>query len=218
MEINNSNITNFKSRKVPRYIYHFTNEQAYKSMCNDGFIKATTKDSFIKNKAVFLIELENFCKNWGFNKSWDQFSEPLQESLLMLASYFTTPSLIESKNKLVILKIPTDKLDSEKLFIRSENNFFEQILSVKKDTTDLHPNIKQNLEGNTPATKSKLYKNRKEAIEFIYKGDIPINCIIIKIPFIDLYCKAVGEIHRLTLGKSHSRFCKEILPTVGKAE
>ena len=174
MEINSCNITNFRSRKVPRYIYHFTNEHAYKSMCNDGFIKATTKDSFIKDKAVFLIELENFCKNWGFNKSWDQFSEPLQESLLMLASYFTTPSLIESKNKLVILKIPTDKLDSEKLFIRSENKFFEQILSVKKDTTDLHPNIKQNLEGNTPATKSKLYKNRKEAIEYIYKGDIPI--------------------------------------------
>ena len=143
-------------------------------MCNDGFIKATTKDSFIKDKAVFLIELENFCKNWGFNKSWNQFSEPLQESLLMLASYFTTPSLIESKNKLVILKIPTDKLDSEKLFIRSENKFFEQILSVKKDTIDLHPNIKQNLEGNTPATKSKLYKNRKEAIEYIYKGDITI--------------------------------------------
>ena len=174
MEINKCNITNFRSRKIPRYIYHFTNEHAYKSMCNDGFIKATTKDSFIKDKAVFLIELENFCKNWGFNKSWDQFSEPLQESLLMLASYFTTPSLIESKNKLVILKIPTDKLDSEKLFIRSENKFFEQILSVKKDTTDLHPNIKQNLEGNTPATKSKLYKNRKEAIEYIYKGDIPI--------------------------------------------
>ena len=174
MEINSCNITNFRSRKVPRYIYHFTNEHAYKSMCNDGFIKATIKDSFIKDKAVFLIELENFCKNWGFNKSWDQFSEPLQESLLMLASYFTTPSLIESKNKLVILKIPTDKLDSEKLFIRSENKFFEQILSVKKDTTDLHPNIKQNLEGNTPATKSKLYKNRKEAIEYIYKGDIPI--------------------------------------------
>jgi hypothetical protein len=92
----------------------------------------------------------------------------------MLASYFTTPSLIEDKNKLVILKIPADKLDSEKLFIRSENKFFEQILSVKKDTTDLHPDIKQNLEGNTPATKSKLYKNRKEAIEYIYKGDIPI--------------------------------------------
>ena len=92
----------------------------------------------------------------------------------MLASYFTTPSLIEDKNELVILKIPVDKLDSEKLFIRSENKFFEQILSVKKDTTDLHPDIKQNLEGNTPATKSKLYKNRKEAIEYIYKGDIPI--------------------------------------------
>ena len=92
----------------------------------------------------------------------------------MLASYFTTPSWTEDKNKLVILKIPTDKLDAEKLFIRSENKFFEQVLSKKRDTTDLQPHIKQNLEGNTPATKSKLYKNRKEAIEYIYKDDIPI--------------------------------------------
>ena len=174
MKINNCNITNFRSRKVPRYIYHFTNEHAYKSMCNDGFIKATTKDVFIKDKSVFLVELENFSKNWGFNKSWDKFPEPLQESLLMLASYFTTPSSIENKNKLVILKIPTDKLDSEKLFVRSENKFFEQLLSDKKDAKNLHPDIKQHLEGNTPATKSKLYKNRKEAIEYIYKDNIPI--------------------------------------------
>ncbi len=174
MEINKCNITNFRSRKIPRYIYHFTNEHAYKSMCNDGFIKATTKDSFIKDKAVFLIELENFCKNWGFNKSWDKFPEPLQESLLMLAAYFKKPSPIEDQNKLVILKIPTDKLDAKKLFVRSENKFFEQLLSKKKNIESLHPCLKQNLEGNTPATKSKLYKNRKEAIEYIYKDDIPI--------------------------------------------
>ena len=174
MEINNYNMTNFGSRKVPRYIYHFTNEQAYKSICNDGFIKATTKDSFIKDKAIFLVELENFSKNWGFNKSWEKFPEPLQESLLMLASYLTTPSSIEGKNKLVILKISTDKLNPKKLFVRSENKFFEQVLSDKNDTKDLHPDIKQNLEGNTPANKSKLYKNRKEAIEYIYKDDIPI--------------------------------------------
>ena len=132
MEINNYNITNFRSRKIPRYIYHFTNAQAYKSMYKDGFIKASTKDFFIKGKAVFFIELENFCKNWGFNKS------------------------------------------SKKLFVRSENKFFEQLLADKKDMEDLHPDIKQNIEGNTPATKSKLYKNRKEAIEYIYKDDIPI--------------------------------------------
>ena len=47
-------------------------------------------------------------------------------------------------------------------------------MSDKKDAKNLHPDIKQNLEGNTPATKSKLYKNRKEAIEYIYKDDIPI--------------------------------------------
>ena len=174
MEINNYNITNFGSRKVPRYIYHFTNEQAYKSMLNDGFIKATTRDSFVEDKAVFLIELENFCKNWGFNKSWDKFTEPLQESLLMMVAYFSTPSQIEDKNKLVVLKIPTNALDSEKLFIRSQNKFFEQILTKKRDITGLHPDLKQHLEGNTPAKKSKLYKNRKEAIEYIYKDDIPL--------------------------------------------
>ena len=174
MEINNYNITNFKSRKIPKYIYHLTNEHAYKSMYKDGFIKASTKDFYIKDKAIFFIELDNFCKNWGISKSWDKFPEPLQESLLMLAAYFKTPSTIEDQNKLVILKIPTDKLDAKKLFVRSEKKFFEQVLYDKKDAKDLHPIIKQNLEGNTSATKSKLYKNRKEAIEYIYKDDIPI--------------------------------------------
>lgn len=173
MEIHSSNI-NFGNRKIPRFIYHLTNAHAYDSMLKDGGIKATTKDYYIKEKAVFFIELDNFCKNWGFSKSWKAFPEPLQESLLMLAAYFKTPSPIQGENKLVILKIPTDKLDSNKLFVRSENRFFEQILADKNDTNGLHFDLKQNLEGNVPASKSKLYKNRKEALEYIYKDDIPI--------------------------------------------
>lgn len=175
--INNSHyITNFRSRKIPRYIYHFTNERAYKSMCKGGFIKASTKDYYIKDKAVFLIELENFCKRWGFNKSWKTFPETLQASLLMKAAYFTTPSREKDENKLVILKIPTDKLDSKKLFVRSENRFFEQFLSGRTGTIDL--SSEQHLEGNTLAQKSKLYKNRKEAIEYIYKDDISIESAV----------------------------------------
>lgn len=173
MKINNYNTTSFGNRKIPRYIYHFTNEYAYKSMCEDGFIKATTKDKYIKEKSVFFVEMENFCKRWGKNKSWEAFPESLQESLLMYVAYFNTPSLIQDKNKLVILKISTDKLNLKKLFIRSQNRFFENLLS-HKDTKSLSFELKECLEGNISASKSKIYKNRKEAIEYIYKDDIPI--------------------------------------------
>ena len=92
----------------------------------------------------------------------------------MKAAYFTTPSPIKDENKLVILKIPTDKLDPQKLFVRSENRYFEHFQAGKISTGGIDFGIEQNLEGNTPATKSKLYKNRREAIEYIYKDDIPI--------------------------------------------
>lgn len=170
MNISQNNIS-FQSRKVPRYIYHLTNQKAYTEMCNDGFIRCSENDPYLDKPGVFAIELTNFFKRWKHNKDWDETAETLQESLLRNVVRWTK-SFNEAKNQLVILKIPTDALTPEKLKIRSQNEFFRFKINRTKKS---HPNM--HLRGYTPATKSRLYKNRKEAIEYIYQDSIPIEIV-----------------------------------------
>ena len=162
------NNQNFEHKKVPRYIYHFTNEHAYNSMLKDGFIRTSENDPYIKKQGVHFIELSNFMKFWKEHKDWGEPGETLQKSLLRnvvrwIRSYFT------EKNNLVVLRIPTASLDIDKLKIRSQHEFFKFKFSEQ-------PSCKASphLQGFTPATESRRYNNRKEAIEYIYQSNIPI--------------------------------------------
>lgn len=167
MNVSQSNIS-FQSRKVPRFIYHLTNQHAYTEMCNDGFIRCSENDPYVERPGVFAIELTNFLKRWKHHNDWDEGAETLQESLLRNVVRWTK-SFNKAKNQLVILKIPTDALNPEKLKIRSQNEFFRFKMNRTKKS---YPN--KHLCGYTPAVKSRLYKNRKEAIEYIYQDQIPI--------------------------------------------
>lgn len=171
MKISQSNSISFQSRKVPRFIYHLTNQHAYAEMCKDGFIRCSEKDPYLEHPGVFAIELRNFLKHWKHNKDWDETAELLQESVFRNAARWIK-SFNEAKNRLVILKIPTDSLNPEKLKIRSQNEFFRFKMNKTKKS---YPN--EHLRGYTPANKSRLYKNRKEAIEYIYQDPIPIELV-----------------------------------------
>ena len=167
----------FGQKKCPRYIYHITRRYKYEKMLSDGYLKTSTKDAYIKEPAIFAIELQNFFKNWGYNKAWNNktFPEPLFQALLdKIGSKCDVLNVWLSK--FVILKIPTKSLDKDKLKIRSQKTFFEQIMS---DDCRKMPNstVKDHLSGHTPATQSRRYNNRKEAIEYIYLDDIPIDKI-----------------------------------------
>lgn len=178
MQIQNTQQQNnamcFGNKKVPRYIYHFTRREYYDSMLRDGCIRSLNIDSFIDKPAIFAVDLQQFFKNWGFNNAWNnKFQpEPLYQSLLMKVA---TPdkNFSEWLNKFAILKIPTKILDKDKLKIRSQKTYFEQIHSenpfeIKDEFT------KKIMSAETPATKARLYNNRKEAIEYIYLDKIPI--------------------------------------------
>ena len=86
-----------------------TSARNYESMLKDGCIK-TSPDAFIGN-GVFATELTNLFKRWRVNKSWQ--NQSLQENLLQQVS--------KGSDDIVILKIPTKSLDSEKLVVRSQN-------------------------------------------------------------------------------------------------
>lgn len=169
----NSNIS-FGHKKIPRYIYHFTRQQKYESMLRDGYLKAMECDAYLKQPAVFAVDLQRFFKNWGFSNAWNNKYEPdpLYQSLLMKVAYPETP-FSTWLNQFAILKIPTKILDKNKLKIRSQKTFFEQ-MSTDNPLEIKDIQILKHMSGETSAIKARLFNNRKEAIEYIYLDDIPI--------------------------------------------
>ncbi|MBE7703938.1 MAG: hypothetical protein E7Z89_07810 [Cyanobacteria bacterium SIG28] len=166
---------NFGRKKIPRYIYHFTRKYSYEKMLSDGYLCGTTRDGYIDQSAIFAVDLQNFFKNWGINKVWndERYPEPLWQALLDKVGC-KSEVLNVWVNKFAILKIPTKNLDKEKLKIRSQKTFFKQRAS-KNQEAEIDINEQKHLKGMTPATKSRIYNNRKEAIEYIYLDDIPID-------------------------------------------
>lgn len=174
--------------KVPRFIYHLTNKPAYESMLKDGFVKTSGDDAL---RGVYTTDIVNFFKRWRKNKAWRSAS--LQEMLVRQAS--------KGKDDLVLLRIPTDKLNSNELIIRSQNRLFgatcstsaqrrEQIEKFMEEQSKLgvaesdicslifkkfFPEVLEHVEHGTPAKFSKLFKQRKEAIEYVYPHDIKIS-------------------------------------------
>lgn len=186
----------YGKHKVPRYIYHFTDGSSYESMLKDGFIKAGCDDVF--GRGIFMVELTNLFRSWGVDKAWD--NDLLINSLLRLAG--------KDKHKVVVLRIPTDKLNHNDLKIRSISKFFKWLTSSRacKAYYELHEyakhfqlselenwrEIKKNflniclnkteskefakhLIKGDDAKFSHLYKQRREAIEYIYKNNISMS-------------------------------------------
>lgn len=181
--------------KIPRYLYHLTNRSAYDSMLKDGVIKISQDDMF-KSKGVFAIDLVNFFKRWRKNKNWGLFS--LQEQLIKQAA--------KGEDKIVMLKIPTDKLKTKDLVLRSQNICFDTLMNRSGKTLEYSaklmnegnsyidavrialekyaPRHLQHIQYGTPAKYSKLFKQRKEAIEYIYPHNINMS-----------YVQKVGEVN-----------------------
>lgn len=160
--------------KIPKFLYHFTTEKSYKSMLKEGTIRVDGKRDPIKG--IFLVELTNLLKRWTVSNDWascDLRKKVLKHVIRIL------------NGKIVLLRIPTKNLDKEKILIRSQNRHFR---TVAKDNFD---DVYDEWEctGITPkgefahtfsadsAKKSKLYKQRKEAIEYIYPLPIEVSKI-----------------------------------------
>ena len=179
--------------KIPRFIYHMTNKKNYESMIKDGIIR-TSRDGLL-GKGVFTTELTNFFKCWRKCKSWGDTS--LQEKLL--------GQVAKGSDEIVIIRIPTAKLDPNKLIIRSQNKLFSWAFSGKAEeafeqitqrvNNEALPNswlnkvreilkdiitkqeskkYAEHLTTGAPAKMSNLYKQRKEALEYVYLDNIPL--------------------------------------------
>lgn len=160
------------SRKIPRYIYHLTNKSKFEAIMKDGFVKMSEPKLHVDN-GIYAFDLCNFFSCWKPNKAWGY--DDLQRIILRhIVKWFSSASI--GTGDLVVLKIPTANLDSNKLFIRSMNKLFT-FEESDKSFGDISSELQKHLKGNTPAREAPLYKMRKEAIEFIYKDNIPLENI-----------------------------------------
>lgn len=178
------------SKKLPRYIYHMTSKAHYESMLNDGFIKLSENKLHV-DKGVYAFDLCNFFKHWKKHKDWGY--DDLQRAILRhVVHWFQSAS--SGKGDLVILKIPTSKLDSNKLFVRSINRLFK-FEDSQENFNKLSTSQKKHLRGETPANEAILYKRRKEAIEYIYKDNIPLENV-----------QQIGNIVNIAALRKNSKF------------
>lgn len=166
--------------KIPKFLYHFTTEEGYKSILKEGKVRVGGKGDPIKG--IFLVELSNLLKRWTASSDWE--SSDLRKKVLK--------HVIRILNgKIVLLRIPTKNLDKEKILVRSQNRLFKIV--AKDNFDDVYEEWKYT--GIKPpgefthafyadsAKKAKLYKQRKEAIEYIYPMPIEVSKI-----------KKIGEI------------------------
>jgi len=204
--------TKFGKHKVPRYIYHMTSKTNYSDMLANGTILPHNDRWF--GDGIFAVELTNLFKRWNTTKVTASKERTLMKDLVKHIS--------EESDDIVMLKIPTDKLNQENLFARKLEDFieitkltnaFDYIVGALKmnnlpiSTREnflryryglkeqiikfLTPETRRNLTKGTHAKYSSLLKQRKDAIEYIYKGSIPITDI-----------EKIGEINLTALQKS----------------
>lgn len=202
-------LENSVSQGIPKYLYHMTTKQNYRAIMKDGFLR--THNDRLCGQGVFIFDIKNYFEKWK-----DVFSEQRGKNFTELL----LDQVSKRRNKIVMLRIPTDKLDIDKLAIRSQNrlhkycytdivrkeiepeatvlaNLFqrgeegEELLLRKKfmqETSKDHnlPDVDHCFNG-APALEAQQYE--QEAIEYIYRDNIPISDIE-KVGEVDkMWCK-----------------------------
>lgn len=152
----------YGKHKIKRYLYHMTSEENYKKMLEDGRIR-TSEDFHFESKGIFMTELENLAKHWRTSKEWDELIPENKDGVFLSLGLLKQVSK-NSKN-VVCLRIPTGYMDHNSLKIRSQNKLCNRHLEK----------FKAHVVQGAPAKDANLYKQRKEAIEYIYQQDIPMD-------------------------------------------
>jgi len=147
----------YGKHKVKRYLYHFTSLENYQKMLESKKINMS-KDRYLEKPGVFMVDLPNLTNQWLNNDTyWG--TQNLALTLIRETS--------NCGDKLVCLRIPTEKLDHSKLKVRSQSEFFEQ---AKK----LYGDVSEHLRKGDEAKNRGLYTQRKDSVEHIYQGEIPL--------------------------------------------
>ncbi len=150
-----------ETRQIPEYLYHFTSAKNAETIINSGKILAKDDRSDINMVGVFMLDLENFVKNWPkltIGNNWGSFN--FFNMLFCQA--------VKGEERIACFRIPTKRLNKT-MVIRDQNN---AIKAGKAKTSD---EIKHLMTIVDDADLYKIYHRNGNAIEFIHQGDIKVS-------------------------------------------
>lgn len=144
-------ITKSGKPNLPRYLYHVSSRKNYEAMVKSGEIR-TSHDACLSSslEGVFMFDLKNFAKRW--TSTFFNFEEECAKVNLGSA-------LVCKNSDIVVLKVPTKKMNVDKLKVRVQD----------ETKTDYHA-----LNGDSARFQT-LYTRRKKPIEYIYGENIDIS-------------------------------------------
>lgn len=145
-----------KHKKAPRYLYHFTTENHLNEIKNSKILKANIDGSSDFLGGVFMVDMQNFVKNW--NKFF------IIDDISILTCLFAHIS--GNSKKIACLKVPTANLKND-IIIRSQENLIKRFSNNKNQAESVKEIFSK-------VDKYKLYQRNNHSIEYIHQGDIPL--------------------------------------------
>jgi len=143
----------FGRKKIPRYLYHLTTANSWEAIKSSGKLKIGN-EYLTDIRGVFMADLSNLFTRW--TKKWKN-PDCVAANFLK----FTLNHVQKNFSNLVILKIKTDNLpEKNKLVIRKVHD-----VVTRKEFAE--PKVDY-------AINARKYRS-KNAIEYIYKDEIPIS-------------------------------------------
>lgn len=140
---------NVGKHKIPRYLYHITTKENYSKMLKDGYINIS--QDCPRGKGLYMFEMQNMLKHY---KDFDG-NRDLGRLLRQVC---------DSETGAVLLKIPTSILEAGKLVVRGNSGTGKNGMN----------SYSKQLIGDS-ALASKIYKQRKVALEYIYPEKLSMN-------------------------------------------
>lgn len=153
----------YGKHKIKRYLYHLTSEENYKKMLETGMMKTHKCGSFDVLAGIFMTDLQNLTKRWRCSKDWDKHGN---------LGYALLGHIYKGGKNIVCLRIPTKNLNHEILRVRSQNTLFKT-RGMGKDKSELACDAHELI--GSHAKNRNLFARRKEAVEYIYLDNIPVN-------------------------------------------
>ena len=153
-------INTLSKHRAPRFVYHLTNKSHYNQIMKSGELRPS-KDMFC-GEAVFMADLINYFKRWKTKPTG--FDESLQQRLINQVK--------KGQDDLVVLRIPTAKLDSDKLFLRGQNICFDWVDKNEKKIDYLSDEVLANYGGVfKEENETAMLTDLRELLKKKFKGD-----------------------------------------------
>lgn len=182
---------------IPRYLYHLTDAASFEKIKSTGYIKPNKPNKSFAGQAVFTFELQNVLERWqkfltrqGKDTLLGMLIDlPRMHNLVLLK----IPTKNLDKSKLLIRsqdwyfspnkELPKSQIDKMNKYWNDLGDIdygekFKKLDEFRDSIIEkLFPKMKSHSLEGTAATQAPLFKQRGEAIEYIYTDKIPVSNI-----------------------------------------